>query len=56
MSLKMGLDFSGTLKTLFLISQKYIKMVSKATYFYTTRRDLSIGAFLAIFEEKTFSW
>ncbi len=46
LGLKIGLDFSGASKTLFLtlFAHIFIESCSKTTYSYSARRDLSIGA------------
>jgi len=53
---KIGMDFSGTSKTLFWtqITQKWIKSTAKTTYSYSARRDLSIGAWFDHIWRKNF--
>jgi len=56
LSLKIGLDFSGASKTLFLtlFAHIFIESCSKTTYSYSARRDLSIGAWFDHIRKKIF--
>ena len=56
LGLKIGLDFSGASKTLFLtlFAHIFILGCSKTTYSYSARRDLSIGVWFDHIRKKNF--